>query len=54
MKILSVRIKNINSLAGEHTIDFEKPPLNEVGIFAITGPNGAGKSTILEIGRAHV
>lgn len=48
MKILSVRIKNINSLAGEHTIDFEKPPLNEVGIFAITGPNGAGKSTILD------
>jgi|GEM_PF-6796698 len=48
MKILNVRIKNINSLAGEHEIAFEKPPLNEVGIFAITGPNGAGKSTILD------
>ena len=48
MKILNVRIKNINSLAGEHEIDFDKPPLNEVGIFAITGPNGSGKSSILD------
>lgn len=48
MKILNVRIKNINSLAGEHQIEFEKPPLNEVGIFAITGPNGSGKTTILD------
>ncbi|WP_373498294.1 AAA family ATPase [Desulfococcus sp.] len=48
MKILNVRIKNINSLAGEHEIEFDKPPLNEVGIFAITGPNGSGKTTILD------
>ncbi len=48
MKILNVRIKNINSLGGEHEIEFEKPPLNEVGIFAITGPNGSGKTTIFD------
>ena len=47
MKILNVRIKNINSLGGEHEIEFEKPPLNEVGIFAITGPNGSGKTTLI-------
>ncbi len=48
MRILSLKIKNIHSLAGEHTINFDKPPLSESGIFAITGPTGAGKSTILD------
>lgn len=48
MKIDYVKIKNINSLRGEHTIDFREHPLNEAGLFAITGPTGSGKSTILD------
>lgn len=48
MKILSIYFKNLNSLQGEHLIDFSKAPLAEAGVFAITGPNGSGKSTILD------
>ncbi len=48
MKILSVSLKNIHSLAGGHVIDFTKPPLSDTGIFAIVGPTGSGKSTILD------
>lgn len=48
MRILTIRFKNINSLAGEHHIDFARPPFANAGVFAITGPNGAGKSTILD------
>ncbi len=48
MKILSIRLKNINSLRGEHLIDFGKSPLSETGLFAITGPTGAGKTSILD------
>lgn len=48
MKILSVHFKNLNSLAGEWTIDFTHPSYADSGIFAITGPTGAGKSTILD------
>ncbi len=48
MKILSVKFKNLNSLRGEHKIDFSQPPFSETGLFAITGPTGAGKTTILD------
>jgi exonuclease SbcC len=48
MKILSVRLKNINSLKGEHFIAFNKSPFADSGLFAITGPTGAGKSSILD------
>ncbi len=48
MQILSLRIKNLNSLKGEHCIDFCRGALAETGLFAITGPTGAGKSTILD------
>ena len=48
MKIQKIYIKNINSLAGEHHIDFTTPPLSTAALFAITGPTGAGKSTILD------
>jgi len=48
MKILKLRIKNINSIQGNHTIDFTAPPLGYAGIFAITGETGAGKTTILD------
>jgi len=48
MKILSIRGKNLASLAGEFAIDFRREPLASAGIFAITGQTGAGKSTILD------
>ena len=48
MKILSLRLKNLNALKGEWTIDFRKPPFTDNGLFAITGPTGAGKSTLLD------
>ncbi|MFZ4522836.1 MAG: AAA family ATPase [Bacteroidales bacterium] len=48
MKILTVRLKNLNSLRGEWTIPFNEEPLLSSGLFAITGPTGSGKSTILD------
>jgi len=48
MKILSLRLKNLNSLKGEWRIDFTQPPFADNGLFAITGPTGAGKSTLLD------
>ncbi|MBU6159180.1 MAG: AAA family ATPase [Bacteroidetes bacterium] len=48
MKILKLRFKNINSLAGEHEIDFEDSVFTNNGLFAITGKTGAGKSSILD------
>ncbi|GGG36138.1 AAA family ATPase [Hymenobacter glacieicola] len=48
MKILRVRFYNLNSLRGEHTVDFSQTPLSDAGLFAITGPTGAGKTTILD------
>ncbi|MEZ4886038.1 MAG: AAA family ATPase [Chitinophagales bacterium] len=48
MKILSVHFQNINSLKGKHSIDFNKSPFAEAGLFAITGPTGAGKTSILD------
>ena len=48
MKILKLKFKNINSLAGEHEIDFTHPVFTNDGLFAITGKTGAGKSTILD------
>lgn len=48
MRILSLRLKNINSLKGEWKIDFTQSPFADNGLFAITGPTGAGKTTILD------
>lgn len=48
MKILNIYFKNINSLVGENRIHFDKAPISEAGVFAITGHNGSGKSTILD------
>ena len=48
MKILSLRLKNLNSLKGEWRIDFTRPPFTDNSLFAITGPTGAGKSTLLD------
>ena len=48
MKILSVRLLNLNSLVGENYVDFTWPQFEESGIFAIVGPTGSGKTTILD------
>ncbi|REC95787.1 AAA family ATPase [Kushneria indalinina] len=48
MRILALRLHNIASLSGPHTIDFTEHPLDNAGLFAITGPTGAGKSTLLD------
>ena len=48
MKILTLRLKNLNSLKGEWKIDFTAAPFNANGLFAITGPTGAGKTTLLD------
>lgn len=48
MKILTLRLKNLNSLKGEWRIDFTQPPFTDNNLFAITGPTGAGKSTLLD------
>ncbi len=47
MKICRLRLRNLNSLAGEWVIDFEDRCYSQ-GIFAITGPTGSGKTTILD------
>ena len=49
MKILSLYFKNINSLEGESRIHFDKAPIVNGGVFAITGPNGSGKSSVLDV-----
>ncbi|MEA5113358.1 MAG: AAA family ATPase [Geobacteraceae bacterium] len=48
MRILRLRFRNLNSLAGVWDIDFTHPAFVSSGIFAITGPTGAGKTTILD------
>ncbi|WP_375574888.1 AAA family ATPase [Paracidovorax oryzae] len=48
MRILSLRLKNLNSLKGEWRIDFTQVPFSDGGLFAITGPTGAGKTTLLD------
>lgn len=48
MKILSIRLKNINSLRGEQYIAFHESPIADSGLFAIVGPTGAGKTSILD------
>ncbi len=48
MRILQIRLKNLNSLVGEWEVDLTHQDFTSDGIFAITGPTGAGKSTILD------
>ena len=48
MKILKLRLKNLNSLKGDWDIDFTAAPFADNSLFAITGPTGAGKSTLLD------
>ncbi|MGB3800550.1 MAG: AAA family ATPase, partial [Lewinella sp.] len=48
MRILRIGLLNLNSLKGEHTIDFTESPLADNPLYAIVGPTGAGKTTILD------
>ena len=48
MRILRIGLLNLNSLKGEHLIDFTEPPLSDNPLYAIVGPTGAGKTTILD------
>ena len=48
MRLLAVRLQNLNSLSGEHVVRFDEVPLSAAGVFLITGPTGAGKSTLLD------
>jgi len=49
MKILNIYFKNINSLKGENRVHFDRPPIADGGVFAITGDNGSGKTSILDV-----
>ena len=48
MRLLAVRLQNLNSLSGTHEVRFDMEPLSAAGVFLITGPTGAGKSTLLD------
>lgn len=48
MKICKLKLKNLNSFREEIEINFEKSPLDDASLVAITGPTGAGKTTLLD------
>ena len=48
MKLLKLKLKNINSLYGEFEIDFENPDFAENRLFVLTGPTGSGKTSVLD------
>lgn len=48
MRLIELRLKNLNSLKGEWHINFADRAFVDEGIFAITGQTGAGKTTILD------
>ena len=47
MRIHTIRLANLNALAGTWEIDLDHPAYND-NIYALTGPTGAGKTTILD------
>jgi exonuclease SbcC len=48
LKILSLRLRNINSFRSDVHLDFTSEPLCSTSLFAITGPTGSGKTTLLD------
>ena len=48
MKILKLRLENLNSLKGTWEVDFTQYPFKDNGLFAITGQTGAGKSMVAQ------
>lgn len=48
MKLLKLRLKNINSLYGEFEIDFENRDFAENRLFVLSGPTGSGKTSVLD------
>ena len=48
MKICKLKLKNLNSFREPVEIDFEKSPLDDALLVAITGPTGSGKTTLLD------
>ena len=48
MKLCRLKLKNLNSFREEIELNFEKSPLDEASLVAITGPTGAGKTTLLD------
>lgn len=48
MRILAIRGSNLTSFAGDFALELDRPPLDRLGLFAISGATGAGKSTLLD------
>ncbi len=48
MRLIELRLTNLNSLKGNWRINFTHEAFINEGIFAITGQTGAGKTTILD------
>lgn len=48
MRLIELRLTNLNSLKGSWQINFTHEAFINEGIFAITGQTGAGKTTILD------
>jgi exonuclease SbcC len=48
LRILAIRGRNLTSLSGDFALELDQPPLDKLGLFAITGATGAGKSTLLD------
>ena len=48
VKILTIRLRNLNSLKGEQELNLAQEPFASSGLFAIVGRTGAGKTTLLD------
>ena len=48
MKLLKLRLKNLNSFKREIKLNFQARPLSDASLLAITGPTGSGKTTLLD------
>jgi len=48
VRILAIRGRNLTSLSGDFALELDQPPLDKLGLFAITGATGSGKSTLLD------